>query len=77
MKIRTIAFTLEKTTPLEPLTRNDADRYANVKPAAHVEIEIDEDDGDAAIAQAWELARNTCFNELVAFHNMLVESIRG
>jgi hypothetical protein len=74
MNIRTISFTLAKTTPLEPITRNDADRYANVKPAAHVEIELaDGDDVNVAFAHA----RDVCFEQLVAFHSMLVESIRG
>ncbi len=73
MRLKTIEFSLEKTTPLEPLTHDEADRYANVKPAARCVIELDRDSEEA---EAWQIARDTCFDQLVAFHTDLIAAIR-
>lgn len=75
LKLTTIEFTLEKTTPLEPLTGNESDRYANVKPSARVVIALDGDETQTEVADAWQLARNTCFEQLVEFHEALIEAI--
>jgi len=74
MRISKIEFRLEKTTPLEPLTGSESDRYANVKPAARCEIEIEKGD-DLETAFKW--ARNTCFDQLVWFQEELVAAIKG
>lgn len=74
MQISAITFSIEKTTPLEPVTGNPDDRYANVKPAATVTVQIDRGDD---LPVAWDWARNECFEQLVKFHEDLLAAVHA
>ena len=72
MRISEITFSLEKTTPLYPLTGDPADEYANVKPRASCTIEFEKDAPNQPVEIAWEEAREQVLSQLVLFHQDLL-----
>jgi hypothetical protein len=77
MNIERIEFSVEKTTPLEPLTGNEDDRYANVKPRASMTIRFEPDDDLTAVDTAFGEARNYCLEQLVSFQAEIVALLRS
>jgi hypothetical protein len=74
MRIERIEFSVEKTTPLEPITGNEQDRFANVKPRVSMTIAVDQDDD---LQMVFEEARNHCLDQLVDFQREIVALLKG
>lgn len=78
MRITQITFSLMRTMPLMPISRDPGDEYANVKPLASCTIEFDADDdtrvttSNAKVAQeivteAFNQAGEAVFNQIKEF----------
>lgn len=75
MFVREITFAILKTTPLQPLTGDMGDQYANVKPHASVTVAFAEAEcdpttnaGQALMEQAYSTAQDACLAQLIRFH---------
>jgi hypothetical protein len=65
MTIKEVTFSIEKTTPLMPLTGDPADQYSNVKPRASCTITLA---NDSELDEAFQIAQDSCFDQLAKFH---------
>lgn len=79
--VKEIRFTIERTMPLEPLTGNSDDQYANVRPQACATVEVsadpDTEEGQAEIAKAFGVAQDACFVQLAKFREEFVAAINA
>lgn len=82
MYIKSVTFSIAKTTPLFPITKNAGDQYANVRPMASCTIEFDakevdaEDDVEQKTKYAYHIAEQHCIEQLTEFHTSLVEMLK-
>ncbi len=74
MFVKEIAFSIANTMPLEPISGDSEDRYANVKPDTSVtvafgpeECDPDTDAGKALLSKAFELAQAASFEAMTTF----------
>jgi hypothetical protein len=71
MRVEKITFSLTRTMPLFPITRNPADEYANIKPFASVTIEFDDEDtkveAKELINEAFDRASDIALKQIAAF----------
>jgi hypothetical protein len=74
MYVREITFSIANTMPLEPISGDADDRYANEKPDTSVtvafgptECDPDTDAGKALLSKAFELAQSASFEAMTTF----------
>jgi hypothetical protein len=74
LRITELTFSLANTIPLQPITGDPADAYANVKPHISAKIEFDDeiadpesDAGKAVLDQAFEHLFDAVFSKMLTF----------
>lgn len=78
MFVKEITFALSRSTPLQSITGNLGDQYANIKPYASVTVaftEQDHLDDDQAIHAAFDVAQDLVFTKIAEFDNELKETL--
>jgi hypothetical protein len=74
MQVREVTFSIEKTTPLAPLTKDPDDQYSNIKPRASVTITLERGE---SVGDAFERAQTLCLEQMASFHADFVAMLNG